>query len=276
MKRFLVTVCAVAVVTLLSGCAVPGSYFGGGYYASTATYNASCDYYTPPWGYPSDYCRYQIWSDPVYSGGIWYGGPIYFRTYGGTNWFWLNNGWRRNEWRGARPRIDWSRGGNRYWSGNIVRRGGNGANSLAVPARRGGARVGRPAARNNGGGRAIRNNDGANSLALPGRRGGARVGGPAARNNGGGRAIRNNDGANSLAVPARRGGARLGGPAARNNSGGRAIRNNDGANSIAVPARRGGARVGRPAARNNGGGRAIRNNGGANSLALPARRGGGR
>ena len=190
MKRFSMTVCAVAVMTLLSGCAATGSYYGGGYYASTAIYDASCDYYTPPWGYPSDYCRYQIWSDPVYSGGIWYGGPIYYRAYGGTNWFWLNNGWRRNEWRGARPRIDWSRGGNRYWSGNIVRRGGNGANSLAVPARRGGARVGGPAARNNSGGRAIRNNDGANSLAVPARRGGARLGGPPARNNGGGRARR--------------------------------------------------------------------------------------
>ena len=58
------TVCAVAVMTLLSGCAATGSYYGGGYYASTAIYDASCDYYTPPWGYPSDYCRYQNMERP--------------------------------------------------------------------------------------------------------------------------------------------------------------------------------------------------------------------
>src|ERR1041384_4753756 len=57
---------------------------------------ASCDYYDyyePPWGYPPDYCNYQVWTDPVYYGGLWYGGPIYYRSYAGVNWFWLNGGW---------------------------------------------------------------------------------------------------------------------------------------------------------------------------------------
>jgi hypothetical protein len=79
------------------------------------------DYYDPPWGYPPDYCNYQVWTDPVYYGGLWYGGPIYYRSYAGANWFWLNGGWRRDEWRGARPGyIDWGR--NRYWRGDVHHR----------------------------------------------------------------------------------------------------------------------------------------------------------
>src|SRR4051812_20176501 len=79
------------------------------------------DYYEPPWGYPPDYCNYQTWTQPVYYGGLWYGGPIYCRAFGGVNWFWLNGGWRRDEWRGSRPGyIDWSR--NRYWGGDIHHR----------------------------------------------------------------------------------------------------------------------------------------------------------
>src|SRR5262245_52736331 len=39
-------------------------------------YDPYCDYYTPPWGFPPDYCRYQLWNQPVYFGGSWYSGPI--------------------------------------------------------------------------------------------------------------------------------------------------------------------------------------------------------
>src|SRR5438105_8721607 len=84
-------------------------------YAACATY----DYYNPPWGYPPDFCNYQVWQEPIYVGGLWYSGPTYYRTYGGERMFWLNGGWRPDEWRGARPsRIDWGR--NRYWSGSIM------------------------------------------------------------------------------------------------------------------------------------------------------------
>ena len=93
------------------------------YYTPTYTplydpfYDPYCDYYTPPWGFPLDYCRYQTWAQPVYFGGLWYSGPIYYRVVSGANWFWLNGGWHRDEWRGARPSyIDWSR--NRRWDGN--------------------------------------------------------------------------------------------------------------------------------------------------------------
>jgi hypothetical protein len=97
----------------------------------------ACDYYNPPWGYPPDYCAYQIWQEPIYYGGLWYSGPIYYRSFGGERLFWLNGGWRHDEWRGARPgHIDWGR--NMRWNGAIQHRGGfagggrfNGRNDFA-------------------------------------------------------------------------------------------------------------------------------------------------
>jgi len=93
------------------------------YYAPTYTpvydpfYDPYCDYYTPPWGYPLDYCRYQTWNQPVYFGGSWYSGPIYYRQISGVPWYWLNGSWCRDEWRGARPAyIDWGR--NHRWNGD--------------------------------------------------------------------------------------------------------------------------------------------------------------
>jgi len=102
--------------------------YDGGYF------NDPCDYYDyydqpPPWGLPPDYCSYPVYFEPVYIGGTWYRGPIYYRWYGGQRLFWLNGGWRRDEWRGARPSIRWvDRGGGGYhgrggstgnhWSGN--------------------------------------------------------------------------------------------------------------------------------------------------------------
>ena len=116
---------------LLAGCASPavqyadndyaGNYDNDGAYANYTDNSASCDYYTPPWGYPADYCRYELWNEPVYYRGVWYSGPIYSRNYGGETWFWLNGDWRRDEWRGPRPRIDWNRGGNVFWQGDVHR-----------------------------------------------------------------------------------------------------------------------------------------------------------
>jgi hypothetical protein len=79
-------------------------------------YDPYCDYYTPPWGFPLDYCRYQVWRQPVYFGGLWYSGPIYYRVVNNVNWFWINGSWCRDQWYGPRPSyIDWSR--NRRWDG---------------------------------------------------------------------------------------------------------------------------------------------------------------
>jgi hypothetical protein len=94
MKR-LTTMISLSAAVLLSGCVGDG-YYGGGYYGAGygdgyyggyygASYGSSyCDYYAPPWGYPPDYCRYQIWNQPVFYGGFWYGGPIYYRHYAGA------------------------------------------------------------------------------------------------------------------------------------------------------------------------------------------------
>jgi len=81
-----------------------GQYAYDDYY--DPSYNPSCDdYYAPPWGYPPDYCNYEIWYDPIYFGGAWYSGPIYYNVFGGENLYWLNGGWRRDEWRGARAAL---------------------------------------------------------------------------------------------------------------------------------------------------------------------------
>lgn len=116
-------------IVMLAGCAGPSvvnNYNDSDGYADNAPYSdvdydTSCDYYTPPWGYPADYCRYQLWSEPVYYGGVWYSGPIYSRFYGGERWYWLNGDWRHDEWRGVRPNIDWNRGRNVYWKGDLHR-----------------------------------------------------------------------------------------------------------------------------------------------------------
>ena len=43
-----------------------------------AAYNDNCDdYYEPPWGYPEDYCNYDLWDQPICYDGVWYSGPFY-------------------------------------------------------------------------------------------------------------------------------------------------------------------------------------------------------
>jgi hypothetical protein len=129
---------AKAQVSAYAGIDGGDPYYGGSYqsapyadpyYADQYAYEDgyadpyACDYYNPPWGYPPDYCAYQVWQEPIYFGGLWYSGPIYYRSFGRERLFWLNGGWRHDEWRGARPsRIDWSR--NMRWNGPVQHRGG--------------------------------------------------------------------------------------------------------------------------------------------------------
>jgi hypothetical protein len=49
----------------------------------------------------------------VFFDGFWYRGPIYYRWTHGHRVFWLNGGWREDNWRGPRPSgIAWdNRGG---------------------------------------------------------------------------------------------------------------------------------------------------------------------
>ncbi|MDE1937698.1 MAG: hypothetical protein KGI68_01640 [Alphaproteobacteria bacterium] len=99
-----------------------------------------CDYYDyydepPPWGLPPDYCEYPVYFEPVYYGGYWYRGPIYYRWSGGERLYWLNGGWRHDNWRGGRADIRWEdRGGwgrssnwNRGYSGGHSYYGGSGS-----------------------------------------------------------------------------------------------------------------------------------------------------
>lgn len=75
------------------------------------------DYYAPPWGYPPDHCRYEIWDQPVYAGGVWYNGPIYWRLDNGVRVFWINGGWRPHGWNAPPPRFIWGRKGFVVWHG---------------------------------------------------------------------------------------------------------------------------------------------------------------
>jgi hypothetical protein len=139
MKPYAMAFCLFSALSL-GGCVAPG-YMDDGYYYTGASYNPDCDYYTPPWGYPADYCRYRVWNQPVYFSGVWYDGPIYYRNLRGVNWFWLNGNWRRDEWRGGpRPNVDYNRGGNQFWRGAIHRA----RDAMQMPMRGGADRGPRP------------------------------------------------------------------------------------------------------------------------------------
>lgn len=81
--------------------------------------------YAPP-PPPRTYCdprnRYfraceDYWYEPVFYRGVWYTQPVQTRIYAGTRLFWIDNDWRRDEWRGPPP--NWNRGyGNQSGYGN--------------------------------------------------------------------------------------------------------------------------------------------------------------
>lgn len=119
MTRYLMAFGFIAALAA-SGCATD-VYSDNGYYYAGANYDPDCDYYTPPWGYPADYCHYRVWNQPVFYSGVWFNGPIYYRSVRGTNWFWLNGDWRRDQWRGRRDNIDFNRAPNQYWRGDLRR-----------------------------------------------------------------------------------------------------------------------------------------------------------
>lgn len=91
----------------------------GWYGPGAPAFSDPCDYYdyydeAPPWGLPPDYCEFPVFFGPVYWGGTWYRGPIYYRWDGGRRLYWLNGGWRIDAWRGGPPpAIRWSLRGRR-------------------------------------------------------------------------------------------------------------------------------------------------------------------
>ncbi len=42
------------------------------------------------------YCGYPVYGRPLFVDGVWYRQPVYVRTVGGRQFFWLHNGWVRD------------------------------------------------------------------------------------------------------------------------------------------------------------------------------------
>jgi hypothetical protein len=59
--------------------------------------------YCDSFGCPDGYWDQSVWYGPVYFGGAWYQGPVYYRDIGGEHWYWIHGGWHRDEWRGPHP-----------------------------------------------------------------------------------------------------------------------------------------------------------------------------
>lgn len=87
----------------------PG-YGYGSYYAPPPRWRNDCDPRYRSYRPCSSY-----WYNPVFYRGAWHNGPFQVRVISGTRHFWINNGWRRDEWRGGqRQRPGWNRPGNGY------------------------------------------------------------------------------------------------------------------------------------------------------------------
>jgi hypothetical protein len=109
MKRFLTTIVAVAALAGAALFATSPAQAGVSLSFSIGIPNAvAFDYdsggYCDDWGCPDEYWDMPVYYGPVYYRGGWYQGPVYYRDYGGTRWYWIRGGWRRDEWRGPRPR----------------------------------------------------------------------------------------------------------------------------------------------------------------------------
>ena len=65
------------------------SYDSGGY----------CDDY----GCPNDFWNMPVYYGPVFWGGYWYDGPLYYRVWRGQRQYWIRGAWRFEDWRGPRP-----------------------------------------------------------------------------------------------------------------------------------------------------------------------------
>lgn len=59
----------------------------------------------------------EYYYEPIYFGGAWYHGPYRWRMNHGERMFYVNGGWRRDEWRGARPNNIMFRNGGSFRNG---------------------------------------------------------------------------------------------------------------------------------------------------------------
>jgi hypothetical protein len=91
----------VATTTPADARVVVGIGIGPGFYGPGYYPGRYCDPYSR---YYDPYrCDGDYYHDPIFFGGYWYRGPFRYRYWGGHRWFWVNHGWHRNEWHGARP-----------------------------------------------------------------------------------------------------------------------------------------------------------------------------
>jgi len=100
------TTVAVAVMVAASAIGSPARAdsfnIGFGHGGVSFSYNTGgyCDSY----GCPDGYWDMPIYDCPVFFGGEWYRGPVYYRRMHGRTYYWLHGDWRPDQWRGQRPR----------------------------------------------------------------------------------------------------------------------------------------------------------------------------
>lgn len=90
------------------GVGYPGYY--PGYFYGPRPYYRYCDPYSPYYDpyycgdpYYDGYGYGPTFGDVVFFDGGWWRGPFRHRYYHGHDWYWVNNGWHRNEWHGRVP-----------------------------------------------------------------------------------------------------------------------------------------------------------------------------
>lgn len=80
---------AAAGVSVGIGIGIPGPDYYGEYTVRTGR----CSVPRFAFNHPA-FCGYPRYSDPVYIDGAWVNEPLYYRTYGGSRYFWWHGGWR--------------------------------------------------------------------------------------------------------------------------------------------------------------------------------------
>ncbi|GAA0544736.1 hypothetical protein FHS83_000545 [Rhizomicrobium palustre] len=103
-KVWKAAVTAVAMATAMLAVPAKADSFGFSFNSDGGVgFSYESGGYCDRFGCPDGYWDMPIYDCPVYWGGSWYRGPVYYRRYHGRVWYWLHGDWRLDEWRGARP-----------------------------------------------------------------------------------------------------------------------------------------------------------------------------
>ena len=117
----LVAAPASAGVAVGIGIGVPGPAYYGTYRIRTGR----CRIPRFAFNHPA-FCGYPRFSEPVFIDGAWVNEPLYYRTYGGSRYFWYRGRWVTGHggWDGHVYRSDWHRTWHeRGWDRDDWRRG---------------------------------------------------------------------------------------------------------------------------------------------------------